>query len=235
MSEEKRQILRHLSVRKFLGIFLVASVLLLALSWLLLDQQISTWVETHLDNPPANTTAYSMAVIGVLASDLLLPIPSSAIITHAGLKLGPWLGAMVSFAGITLGAIVGFAMVRLWGAQKLRARMNPAETRWLQKLIDRFGIGITVVLRPVPIFSEASVLLLALGGMRFKTFLLWVSLSNASMVGVFTGFGAWATQGKINDVLTLFISVLIPVLLMVITQILLLGHVKAAKDDDVAA
>jgi uncharacterized membrane protein YdjX (TVP38/TMEM64 family) len=89
---------------------------------------------------------------GLLALDLLLPIPSSIIGALLGGRLGFWAGAAWTFLGLGVGHSGGYALGRL-----LPARWSselPAAPTWIAVLLSR----------PVPVFAEA--LALAAGATR---------------------------------------------------------------------
>src|SRR5688572_5283038 len=72
------------------------------------------WVRAWTLDPPAAPITAAV-VVGLLATDIFLPVPSSVISTAAGWRLG-WLGGTaVSWAGMSAGAVIGFALARLWG------------------------------------------------------------------------------------------------------------------------
>ena len=52
------------------------------------------------------------AVVGLLATDIFLPIPSSLVSTLAGWQLGAVGGTAASWIGMSLGAAIGFALAR---------------------------------------------------------------------------------------------------------------------------
>ncbi|MBL7043254.1 MAG: DedA family protein, partial [Pirellulaceae bacterium] len=61
-----------------------------------LEARITSWLSAEL-----SPGTVAIAVIGVLASDILLPVPSSVVSTIAGRVLGFWGGAGASWCGMT--------------------------------------------------------------------------------------------------------------------------------------
>lgn len=51
-----------------------------------------------------------LSIIAVLASDILLPVPSSGVMTFTGAALGWWVGSAVCFVGLMLSCAIGYAL-----------------------------------------------------------------------------------------------------------------------------
>lgn len=165
-----------------------------------------------------NTWSYSFSVVTILTSDLLLPIPSSAVMTHAGAKLGILGGTLVGWLGVTSGSVLGFLLARFLGGRFLEPRLSESECHLLAERTERYGVFIVVLLRPVPIFAEASVLLLAVGRMSFWRFCFWLALSNLFLALFFSAFGQWAEASEIGEIPSILISLAIPILLLFTTR-----------------
>ena len=116
--------------------------------------------------------AVAAGVVGLLTIDVLLPVPSSIVCTLAGSFLGLFWGMLFATLGMTAGALLGFALGRLLGRPAMNHWIGPAELAKLDELVDRYGVAILVALRPVPLFAEASTLLLGCSRMLWPMFLL---------------------------------------------------------------
>src|SRR5690606_14596745 len=98
----------------------------------------------------------SVGIIGgLLAFDVLLPVPSSIVSAAAGVLLGFWLGTLVVWTGMTISCAVAYAI----GARSV------ALTRWIvgddglrraAGVATRYGDFALVLCRPVPVLAEAS-------------------------------------------------------------------------------
>jgi uncharacterized membrane protein YdjX (TVP38/TMEM64 family) len=64
---------------------------------------------------PRSPGVVSAWVIGLLAADMFLPVPSSAVITYAGGILGIVWGTLVAWVGLSVGAVGGFWLARRFG------------------------------------------------------------------------------------------------------------------------
>lgn len=206
------------SLRKIFTLFIFVSVVFLGVVWLLLDDVLTArflQMERVFRERPA---VYASILVLILGSDLLLPVPSSLLITHASVRLGVLGGTMVGFFGITIGSLLGFVCARWWGQRFVERKVSEADRRNLTDLMNRYGLLVVVLLRPVPILAEASVLLLGLGQMKFLRFLFWLCLSNFFVSLFFALLGDWATKSGIGELTVMFISITIPVILLLISQ-----------------
>ncbi|MGE0610357.1 MAG: TVP38/TMEM64 family protein [Pirellulales bacterium] len=154
-----------------------------------LDARVAGWLDSGL----SPLTVWSL-VVGVLASDVLLPVPSSAVSTFGGAQLGLLQGTLASWIGMTLGAMGGFALAR-WLGRPLARRLAKAEDlQRLEGLGQRHGPRMLVMLRAVPLLAEASVLLLGTIRIPWRRFLWPVSLSNLGIAAAYSAFGRFAAE-----------------------------------------
>ena len=91
--------------------------------------------------------------LGLLLADVLLPIPSSAVMTLNGALLGLVPGVVVSWAGGVGATLVAFAVGR-HSQRWVGRRVPPEEAQRAQAFFDRWG-GLAVLLsRPIPLLAE---------------------------------------------------------------------------------
>lgn len=148
------------------------------------ETRIAGWLDGTLD---ASTVA--AAVVGLLASDILLPIPSSVVSTFAGRMLGFWGGAAASWCGMTLGAGLVFALVRFVGRPLARRLAGDEELTRVDVLAQRFGVMTLVLTRPIPVLAEAAVLLLATTTLAGWRFFAAVALANLGLAAGYAALG----------------------------------------------
>ena len=75
-----------------------------------LEEQITGWLDASL-----SPGALAALIVGLLAADILLPVPSSVVSTFAGSALGFAAGTAASWLGMTAGALLAFVLARLFG------------------------------------------------------------------------------------------------------------------------
>ncbi len=172
-----------------------------------------------LDPPPSSGTVAALTV-AILASDILLPVPSSLISTIAGARLGILQATAASWLGMTLGAVAGFYLARTWG-RPLAARFSSADdlTR-MDRLVDRYGVGIVILTRALPVLAEAAILGVGLMRLEPRRFLLTVIFSNLGIALVYAVLGQMAeSRGELP--LALAASIALPLAAATIARYLL--------------
>jgi uncharacterized membrane protein YdjX (TVP38/TMEM64 family) len=134
------------------GLFVALWLAAVELGWLD-ERNIARWLES-LASSEAGRASFAAAVVGLLAADLMLPIPSSVVALASGAVLGTWWGGLASTLGILLGALLGYVLCRVGGARWFR-RLVPAEdAAAAQRWFDRYGPLAIVLGRPVPVLPE---------------------------------------------------------------------------------
>ena len=149
-----------------------------------LEARMTGWLSDTL--PPTTVT---ILVIGLLASDIFLPVPSSVVSTFAGKMLGFWAGTAATWCGLTSGAVFAFWLVRVCGRPLAKRLSSDEELARMDALAARFGVLVLVLTRPVPVLAEASVLLMGTTRLAWWRFLLAVGLSNLGLAAVYALLG----------------------------------------------
>jgi uncharacterized membrane protein YdjX (TVP38/TMEM64 family) len=180
--------------------------------FLLFGTQVEAWVTEWKEHPPA-APAVAAVVIGLLATDIFLPIPSSVVSTLAGYQLGTVGGTAAAWVGMTIGAVIGFAMARWLGPRFVARMTRHSDLARTQALTDRFGPLILVLGRGVPVLAEASVLLLGMHGLSWRRFLPPVLLANLGLAVAYAVFGEVAEQNGLLP-LALGVSIALPVVMV---------------------
>jgi membrane protein DedA with SNARE-associated domain len=114
-----------------------------------------------------NDDAWAFGGIGalLLASDLLLPIPSSVIGTLLGGRLGFGLGFVSTLLGLSAGQALGYALGRLWRRRFSTDAPTPSSA------------ALVFLSRPVPVFAEA--VAIAAGATRMP----WTAYAGSMLLG----------------------------------------------------
>ena len=149
-----------------------------------LEGRMEAWLHGALSAP-----AVAAWVIGLLATDVFLPVPSSIVSTFAASQLGFWLGTAVSWVGMTLGAVLAFALARAFGRRLALWLSGEKDLARTDALSRRFGPMVLVLARPVPVLAEASVLFLGTTELSWRRFLVPVALANLGIAAVYSALG----------------------------------------------
>ena len=207
---------------------LMCAVLLVpVLPFLFFGGHIENWLRGLTQNPPSEAATAAL-VIGLLATDILLPIPSSVVCTLGGWQLGWWKGMLASWTGMNLGAIIGFALARRWGPSFALWFSKPDDLERIRGVSDQFGPFVLVITRPMPVFAEASVLMAGMHRLSWRRFLPAVLLSNLGIAVAYSAFGDYAEQNQWLP-LALSVAVAVPVLIAAVAQRYLPGPATAQE------
>ena len=167
--------------------------------------------------------ATTCVVVGSLATDIFLPIPSSVISTFSGWQLGWWRGTLATWVGMNLGAAIGFALARRWGRKFALWFSKEEDLDRMRQTSDLYGPFFLILTRAVPVFAEASVLIVGIHRLSWRRFLPAVMLSNLGIALAYAAFGDYAEQHQWLP-LALGVSIAIPVLVAAAAQRFLPGR-----------
>ena len=146
------------------------------------------------------------SIFGLLALDVVLPVPSSIVSTAAGVLLGFWRGAAVIWSGMMVACLIAY-----W----LGARFSGFARRFVgedgiaraDRLGQRYGDWTIILCRPVPVLAEASVIFAGLVRAPFPRFLVLTSLSNLGIAIGYAAFGAYSM--RVDSFLVAFVGALV--------------------------
>ena len=153
-----------------------------------LDHLVARW----LDPLPAPPTLAAIEV-GVLAADLLLPVPSSMVATLGGARLGVGVGTACAWLGMTAGAMLGWWLGHTAGAASL-SRLTAEEREHVTRQQRRYGPVAVVLTRPLPLLAEAAAIMAGASGMGWREFLLAAGSGNLAIALVWSIAGALGRQ-----------------------------------------
>ena len=83
-------------VRPLLPVVVV--LLLPIIPFLIWGDRFEAWVDAWRNDPPS-PAIIALTVVGLLSSDIFLPVPSSVVSTFAGSQLGSLWGTAISWVG----------------------------------------------------------------------------------------------------------------------------------------
>ncbi len=171
--------------------------------------------------------AIAIAGIALLASDVILPIPSTVVVTALGALLGAVQGTLVAVTGLTLGCALGYWLGRKLGHDFALSQLGEEDFASLSGLFKRHGLPILALCRPVPVLAEASVIAAGVLGLPAGRTLLVTLLANLGFAGVYATLGA-AADSVPGLILVFTASLAIPALALLISN----RARKAPGDDD---
>jgi uncharacterized membrane protein YdjX (TVP38/TMEM64 family) len=180
-------------------IVLVVPIALLAIR----GESFATQLREWQTRPPAPMTLAAL-VVAILAADIVLPVPSGPISTLAGSHLGVALGTAASALGMTLGAVIAFAVARRFArapnekrtpvSREAVAERSARQSPTAEQSARHHGPWMLVLTRPLPIIAEAAVLVAGSLHMPWRTFLPPVVVSNIAISATYAVLGQQAAQ-----------------------------------------
>ena len=155
--------------------------------------------------------------MGLLASDIVLPIPSSLVCTFAGIHMGGLLGTLTCWMGMNIGCLIAFGLARRFGSKFVERFSKPSELEKVRAVSDRYGPFVLVLMRGAPVFAEASVLFVGLHKLTWRRFVLPVVGTNFALSLFYCFFGEIAAN---NDLVAVAVgaAIAVPVLLITIVR-----------------
>jgi uncharacterized membrane protein YdjX (TVP38/TMEM64 family) len=173
----------------------VLALAVILVPFLLYEQEIAAWAEEFLAGGQSKELI-AAAIAGLLASDVLLPVPSSLVATAAGYLLGLVPGAAVTWAGMTVGALVGYALGSSPARRLTRRFVGEAELARASRAHERWGDWAIIVCRSVPVLAEASVVFAGVAAMPLPRFLFLTGLANLAIALAYAAVGALALEAN---------------------------------------
>lgn len=154
-------------------------------------------------------TAGAVTVIGLLAADVFLPVPSSLIMILSGAAFGVWWGALFAFAGSIGGEWLGFEIARRYGTSwSSRFIGDPDEMARLNRVLVTHGAAAVAVTRALPVVMETMSIVAGLSVMRRRTFLTASAIGTAPIVVVYAYAGAMSREtGSLVPAVVILIAV----------------------------
>ncbi len=156
-----------------------------------------------------------LAIIGLLVSDLFLPIPATPVMSAAGYLYGTLIGGLVSAAGSFCAGMLGYGLCRAFGrgiAVRLAGETELAEH---ETLFRRSGPWIVAASRWLPLLPEVVSCLAGLTRMPPGLFAASLACGTIPMAFVYAAIGA---AGQDHPALALALSVLVPPLLWALAR-----------------
>lgn len=144
--------------------------------------------------------------IGLIVGDLVLPVPSTAVISSLGMLYGPWLGGFIGGVGSVLAGLVAYGGCRLLGQRVHDVLVGPQNIGKLQIFFARYGLWAIALSRWMPLLPEVFCCLAGLARMRLRPFLAALACGSFAMGFAFSWLGvAYRDQPVVGIVLSALI------------------------------
>lgn len=195
----------------------VAILALILIPFMFFGEQVDAWTARFVASAQNQPGLVVVVLGGMLASDILLPIPSSLVSTACGFLLGLVPGLLTSFVGMSISCGLGYVLGEHFGRPFALRVVGEPELQRLEQLSRRLGDWAIIVARPVPVLAEASVMFAALGRVPLKRFLLLSGLANLGISLVYAIVGAFSATAD-SFLLAFGGAILLPGLAMLLLR-----------------
>ena len=168
-------------MRLYVIIFLLVGITLIPT--LILDDEIDAQFagEEGLNRLRAYGAWAWAVAIGLIVADLVLPVPSTAIIAGLGMLYGPWLGGLIGGLGSILAGLVAFGAGRVIGRPALQYLTGDADLERLSRFFANHGLWAIALSRWMPLLPEALCCLAGTARMRPRPFLAALACGSFAM------------------------------------------------------
>lgn len=129
-------------------------------------------------------------IVGLLAVDILLPVPSSLVMVASGAVFGTAWGSVLSLVGSIGGEWLGFELVRRYGRRASRRLVGDEELARLNQIFATHGAAAVVITRALPVVMETMSVVAGLSTMPRATFLAASLLGTAPIVVLYAYAGS---------------------------------------------
>jgi len=188
-----------------------AILALVIVPFVLFEATVEAAVAEFLASDPPRLTL-GLAIVGVMAADIVLPVPSSVVATAAGTLLGVGWGSLANLVGLGIGCVIGYAIGA--AGRGIAGRVVGSEQLSLaERLFERRGEIVVAVFRPIPVLAEISVVFAGVARMGRTRFALYAMLANVGIAVAYAGIGAWAAAAN-EMVVAVAASLILPGLAM---------------------
>lgn len=155
--------------------------------------------------------------LGLLISDIILPIPGTVVMSGLGYIYGPVVGGLLAAVGSTFAGLVAYGCCRLVGQRVAVKLLGQADFERGQQLFHAGGGWVVAVSRALPILPEAIACTAGLVRMPFYKFLGALLCGSLPMGFIFAAIGA---SGKSQPAWAIGLSVALPAILWALSRLI---------------
>lgn len=156
------------------------------------------------------------AAIGLLMSDLVLPVPATAVMAALGMLYGPVVGGLIGAVGSFLGGTLAYVLCRLLGQRAARRLVGERDLERGRRFFARTGGWAVALSRWLPLLPEIITCLAGLTRMSAGRFFVALACGCLPMALVFAALGTAGMTG-------LVVSALVPLALWPLAARMLRG------------
>ena len=164
----------------------------------------------------------------LLVSDIVLPVPSTVVMSAIGWVYGWLIGGVVCAAGSMLSGIVAYAACRWLGHGAAVWIAGEAGIQKAEALFERHGGWLVAVSRWTPVLPEAVACLAGIARMRWRVFLPALACGSIPLGFAFAAIGH---LGQSEPTWAIALSAITPIVLWILASQLVLRPRAASPSD----
>jgi len=142
-------------------------VSIIIITFLLFDN-MEAFFTNLLQQASDNIKTYTAVSFLVLASDILLPVPSSIVMFTNGYILGTLYGAALSFISLMTGSVIGYYL----GKFTSLGFKSKADDK-ANNIVARYGALSILITRGIPVLAETICIICGFNKMPFKKYMIY--------------------------------------------------------------
>ncbi len=172
------------------------------------DGAATAWIEDY------GNWAWVVGVL-LLAADLVLPVPSTAVMSALGLVYGAFLGGLIGSVGSILSGCLGYGICRSLGRKAAIRIAGEKDLRRGERIFASVGGWVVALSRWLPLLPEVVACMAGLSRMPPTHFLLALVCGTLPLAFSFAAVGE---RGVDNPALALALSAALPLVLWPLAQ-----------------
>ncbi len=145
----------------------VIIVSVIVVSFLLFDD-MESFFTNMLQQAGENVKTYTAVSFVVLASDILLPVPSSIILFTNGYVLGTVYGSLLSLLALMSGSVIGYYLGKFTSLGLKSKGDEKADN-----IVSRYGALSILITRGIPVLAETVCIICGFNKMLFKKYFVY--------------------------------------------------------------
>ena len=182
-----------------------------------MEQSFSDILHLLKDNP----MKFGLVSFLILASDIILPVPSSIVLYINGYFLGPLLGALISLAGLMVGCVIGYYIGKT-SSNLFKSDRNQKA----QEILSKYGPSAIFLSRGIPVLSESICFVCGYNKLDFSRYLFFNLIGYIPVCLLYALFGSMGYMSSKAFLLSFTASIVVSVVFWFFGKRLLPGIMK---------
>jgi len=141
------------------------------------------------------------AGLALIGSDILLPVPATAVMAALGIVYGPWIGGALAGLGSFLAGMAGYGICRALGPDVARRLAGTEGLAQAETLFARWGGWLVAGSRWLPVLPETVAFLAGLARMRPARFALALACGALPLGMTFAALGHFGADRPLATML----------------------------------